>query len=239
MSKSVAILAMGHSLSNYFGDFESNGYARPHDEVWGVNSVMCWLGPKLLTHGIAMDNFNRDLKMDGGKYTQYVENMVTCGLPIIADVAYPEYPNVEAYPLKEVLDDIWPGAREFSGHVAPDLENTINFAIALAIHRKFEAIYLYGCDFRAPDNAYTIASVKEGLEEIKPWWFAYHDRNVVKHRRDLEPGEPTTMFLLGVAYQRGIHFQVTPGSTLCNMDRARYFYGYQEQPKMWESDERT
>ena len=226
---SVAILGMGFSLFDYVQDFESGGYKRPTDEVWGINSVVSWLNPNLLTMGIALDNFHRDMEMDDGKHKQYVENMVNSGLPILADVDYPEWPNVKAYPLKAVLLDIWPNATS-SAQIIPDLENTINFAIALAIHRKFDEIWLYGCDFRRKDNPPTLYAVGDALEKTKPWWFAYHNRQIVQHRRDMEPGEPCTMFLLGIAQERGISIRITHGSTLCNMDRGRYYYGYQYQP---------
>lgn len=226
---SISILGMGHSLSSYFQDFESNGYTRPTDEAWGINSVMSWLHPKLLTMGIAMDNFRRDMEMDGGKHKQYVDNMLNSGLPIIADVAYPEWSHVTAYPLREVVSDIWPNATALD-QIIPDLENTINFSIALAIHKKFDEIRLYGCDFRRKDSPPMLYAVGEALEKIKPWWFAYHDRDIVRGRRDLEPGEPCTMFLLGVAHERGIKVMIPKGSTLCNMDRGRYLYGYQEPP---------
>ena len=229
--KSVSIIAMGHSRERYLHDFDRNNYSRPTNEAWGVNSVMYWFGPELLTHGIAMDNFERDMEMDGGIHKAYVEKMLGCGLPIMADVEYPQWPQVQAYPIDDVVDDIWSGPEL----PLPDLENTINFAIALAIHRKFDELRLYGCDFRLRDDTSALMQVHGALEKIKPWWFIYHNSDIVKFRRDLEPGEPTTMFLLGVAHARGIKIHIAEGSSLCGNDRGRYAYGYQKQPVIWDT----
>lgn len=232
----ITIIGMGHTLSQYFQDFSSNGHKRVGDEVWAVNDAMVWLSPRLITHGIALDSYWRDERMDNGKFKQYVANQRECGLPIYTDVADPAWPNTIAYPLKEVVTDIWPNAKE-EADIIPDLENTICFALALAIHKKATQINLYGCDFRIPDNPYLVAAVADGLEDINPRWFAYHNREVVEGRRDMEPGEPTTMFLLGVAHARGIHYYIAPGSSLCNMDRGRYVYGYQEEPKIFNAED--
>lgn len=234
---SVAILGMGHSLSQYMQEFESAGSKRFTDETWAINSVMYWLSPLLITSGIAMDSMWRDERMDGGKWKKYVANMRGCGLPVITDKADPDWPNLQEYPLKEVIADIWPNAKS-EQQLIPDLENTINFALALAIYRKFTEIHLFGCDFRAQDDPYKIAAVKDALENIKPWWFAYHDREIVERRRDREPGEPTAMYLLGIADARGIKTIVCPGSTLGGCDRPRYLYGYQDQPDLFGEHEK-
>jgi len=235
MVKSLSIIGMGSSLSSYLQDFESAGHRRPTDEVWAINSAMYWLSPRLLTHGIAMDSFWRDERMDDGKWKQYVANMRECSLPVYTDTADPDWPNLIEYPLAEVISDIWPGAKRMED-VIPDLENTINFALALGISREFDEISLYGCDFRLHDRQSLLFQRADELEKIKPWWFVFHDRDIVKGRRDMEQGEPCTMFLLGVAHQRGIKVSIPHGSTLCNMDRTRYVYGYQTAPDVFKEN---
>jgi hypothetical protein len=238
MYRSLSIVAMGPSRISYEQDFESNGQVMPTTEVWMVNSCCYWYGPRMFTHGIALDAFDRDEVMDGGKWKQYVENITDCGKPVIADKKYDRWPNVERYPIEDVVSDIWPDAKCIDD-IVPDLENTISFATALAITRKFDEIHLYGCDFRLRDRPQLLYERADKLEKIKPWWFVFHDRDIVRGRRDQEPGEACTMFLLGVAQQRRIKIVIPPGSTLCNMDRSRYVYGYQDAPDVFKekSDE--
>ena len=233
MNKSLSIVGMGHSLTDYLQDFERH-YKKPTSETWGINSVGVWLRP--IDKIIALDNFRRDLTMEGGKHVQYVRNILDSGIPIISDVADPEWPQVEAYPLERVVRNIWPSARR-DDHCRPGLANTINYALALAIADGFTEIRLYGCDFRRSDDKYLIYALADAHHD-KPYWWPFHCRELVDHRRDLEPGEPQTMFLLGVAHQRGISIAIPPTSSLCDMDRAFYFYGYdRDQPKVFKDEE--
>lgn len=224
---SVSILGMGSTLFSYLQDHERD-YRRPTDAVWAINSVGAWLHDIDLI--IALDNFRRDMRMDGGQHIPYVQNMLRRGKPIISDVADPEWPQVEAYPLREVIANIWPDATR-ADQCAPWLQNTVNYALALALTRGFEEIRLYGCNFLANDNAFTLAAVARDDEENNvPWWFSYHRPAVNKGRRMGEPGLETTCWLLGIAHARGCRIWIPQGDSLMNRDRNMYWYGFEEQP---------
>ena len=235
--KSVAIVGMGSSDTQYKQDYESAGRKLFTTETWVVNSGAYWYGPEMFTHAIALDDFERDEKMDGGKHAEYVRKIVGCGKPVIGPVLYDRWSNVEAYPWQEVRADIWPDAKSLAD-IIPDIENTITGAVALAIQRKFDVIRLYGADFCFTDDAYLVASIADELEPIKPRWFVFHDQRIVKERRPREPGLDGTMWMLGVAHARGIKVKVCRGSTLMNQDRGRYVYGPQEPPEIFPSNEK-
>lgn len=238
---SVSILGMGATLSSYLQDFESNGYQKPTDQVWAINSAGVWL--RNCDMLIALDNFRRDTFMDGGKHRQYVKNILTSGIPIMTDVVDAELfeeleippAAVEAYPLREVISSIWPEATS-SSHCFPWFQNSVNYALALAITRGFKEIRLYGCNFVANDNPFTIAAVAQEHVE-RPYWWVYHMAPINKGRRLGEPGLETTAFLIGICHERRIDLWIANGDSLMNRDRAMYWYGYEDQPDPFEENE--
>ena len=244
MPSSVSILGMGATLSSYMQDFERD-YCKPTDQVWAINSVGVWLrGCDML---IALDNFRRDTFMDNGAHRQYVKNILTAGIPVMTDVCDAQLfeeldippAAVEPYPLREVIANIWPEAKR-NEDCFPWLQNTINYALALAITRGFTEIRLYGCNFLANDNPYTITSVAQADADNSwplPWWFSYHRPGVNKGRRMGEPGLETTCWLIGICHARGINVVIPKGDSLMNMDRYAYWYGPQLDIDPFEEDE--
>jgi hypothetical protein len=230
-SSSVSILGMGSTLFAYLQDFERD-YRRPTDDVWAINSAGVWLHDVDMI--IALDNFRRDLTMDGGAHETYVQNILKRGVPVMSDVTDSQWPQVQAYPLRDVICSIWPEAKR-NEDCFPWFQNTCNYALALAIARKYTHIRLYGCNFMAGDNPYTIAALAQEHED-KPYWWAYHMRPANKGRQLGEPGLETMCWLIGIAHQRGIEIHIPDGDSLMNKDRAMYWYGPNEQPDPFEED---
>jgi len=152
----------------------------PFDEVWGINHMGKIL--KNLDMIVCMD----DLRREQPRYT----DMLLRDIPILTSTAYPEFPTSISYPVSEVVQDI--GWMYFT--------NSVVYAVAYAIHKKFKRISLYGCDFHYP-----------GI-----------DRS--------EEARANCEFMLGIAHARGITIEVCPGSTTMDMNKKTIFYGYDKQP---------
>jgi hypothetical protein len=226
--KSVSIIAAGNSQFWYFRDFNKH-YKRPTDHVWAINDVGVHLHD--VDCIIAMDNFRRDIK----EHEQYVLNIVNRGVPVITDVADSEWPCTTPYPLRKVLDNIWPDAKDVQD-ISPPLYNTCNYALALALTEGYEEIRLYGCNFAGSDSLWTLHQEKMANPD-KPFWWMFHMKSVLRKRADGEPGGPTMHFLLGVAHERKVKVFIPPNDSLAEMDRIAafpHFYGYEEQPEPYE-----
>lgn len=158
----------------------------PFDEVWGINHMGKVL--KDVDKLFVMD----DLKVQQHRYAEMLDRDV----PIITSKAYPEFPTSVSYPLDDVLADI--GWLYFT--------NTVVYAVAYAIHKKFKRIGLFGCDFHYP-----------GVDQS-------------------EQARANCEFLLGIAHQRGIKVEVAKGSTTMDQNKITVMYGYAEQPIIHRPD---
>ena len=99
---------------------------------------------------------------------------------------YARYPGLVPFPLKEVLEEVG----------AVYLNNTVSYAIALAISIGVKQISLFGVDFTYPDAHIS------------------------------EKGRACCEFLLGLAAARGVNVQVPTTSTLMDANEHIHFYGY-------------
>ena len=153
---------------------------QPFDQVWAINHMGKLI--KEVDLIFAMD----DLKKEEDRYN----TMLTGDVPIMTSTVYPEYNCIE-YPLNDVLHDL--GQLYF--------KNTIAYAMAYAIHKKFERIGLFGCDFYYEDNSARSEQARANCE-----------------------------FWMGVAHARGIKLEVSKGSTTMDMNKVNLLYGYAKQP---------
>ena len=199
-----------------------------YDEVWTINECHQRYGwkPTLI---IALDDLERDQEM----HPEYVDCIVNAGVPVLSTEAKEQWPNVEAYPLKEVCD--W--LREHA-YPLPEklLDNTCNYAFALALTREYKKIGLFGFDWCNRDSDVNIECARvrwehKGYGEA-PDWFKYYEDLIVQARRSGEPGIEAFHFLLGMACSHGIEIHLMDSTTVLNMDRDNFFYGYQEQPNV-------
>lgn len=179
---------------------------------------------------IAMDDLHRDYKADSA----YVDKLLSAGVPIVTTVAYPKWPSSVAYPLKKIIDRL----------NLPDLiavrlfDNSLNYAIALAMCHGAWRIGFHGCSFCPPDRAGEPDCFGEEdwgsgpYARKRPDWFKFHGKMALRARRPREPGIEACHFLLGMAMARDIALSFGPGTTLLNLDREQYYYGYEEQPEI-------
>ena len=106
----------------------------------------------------------------------------------------------------------------------------------MALCRGYGRIGLFGYDFCKPfrpnDLRHRFAALyweRDGYKDI-PDWFKYYHREVV--RGAVEPGLESLHYLLGLAEGMGVRVRIHGHSSVLNMDRDKFFYGYQEQPKL-------
>lgn len=123
---------------------------------------------------------------DGNTESQRIEEIIETleeRLP-----RYEAYPGLVSFPFTEVLADL----------SLPYLNNTVSYAIALALHMGVDEIWLYGVDFTYPDAHIS------------------------------EKGRACCEFLLGRASMMGCQVFVPPESTLLDANEPDHmrFYGY-------------
>ena len=215
---SVIILGLAAwSLPN-----ECHGY----DEVWTINNAHSAYGLETDLI-IAMDDFGRDFKT----HPDYVREMVDSGIPVLSTKEDERWPTVKAYPLQEVCD--W--LSEFYPEPERILDNTCNYAFALALKQGRNPIGIYGFEWV---NRYKQVDLDCAMLRWKdngfdpPDWFKYYEADVLARRRPGEPGIESFHFLFGVAMARGVELVMGESRTILNHDRDRFFYGYHEQPNV-------
>jgi hypothetical protein len=210
-------------------------WTRPHldelsdyDQWWGINET--WYGywkkdgskPDLI---VAMDDLRRDLKTE----PDYVDRITQLGIPIIGPEKIARWPQIEAYPLKEAIEFIGlPQAwRVF--------DNSINYAMILAMMKGFQRIAVRGTDFVKPYEAVDLECAMVRWKHRKyanpPDWFKYYEELSVFRRAPTEPGNEATHFLIGWGIAKGYLFDLADTTTILNSDREKFYYGFQNQPK--------
>lgn len=160
----------------------------PFDEVWAINHMGKMLKDVDLI--IAMD----DLKEEQERY----EGMLNGETPILTSKYYEEFNCIE-FPLRDVINDLHSDGVSYMGMY---FRNSVSYAVAYAIYKKFDRISLFGCDF-------------------------YYD-NAIKS----EEARANCEFWLGFAHARGIKIEVSKGSTTLDMNKPQKLYGYAEQPQL-------
>ena len=134
--KSVAIVAMGASHSDYTGEASmANSRYQVADEIWAINAM-----GDVIKHDrlFIMDDLRVFVKRMADTKPWYTQWMMKHDKPIITSVDYPEFPSSEAYPLEQVVNNL------SNPHY---YNSTVAYAVALAIVEKFDKIRLYGADF--------------------------------------------------------------------------------------------
>lgn len=193
----------------------------------------------------AMDDLERDqserylpswpsgLEVEEDHSGRYVKDIVEAGCPVLTTAHKPQWPTTEAYPLQEVVD--WLNIPPYLAcHI---LTNTINYSLAYLGYKGAKTIRLFGVDFTRHDEKSIVSRQINFLDRNKwPDWTVYYMEALI--RTPVEPGMDGCLWLMGNLNGRGIEvcLPVTPdeqqfqSTTLLDMDRPRFFYGYQEQP---------
>lgn len=207
-------------------DQRTQPYKPPQDcDVWGINNAHAAhkFKPDLI---LALDDLQRDY--DSGNHYDYVFQIVEAKCPVYSARRHDQWPSVEPYPLKEVLDKL-----NMNRNAWYLFDNTVCYAVALAIARGYTTVSLYGCEFVQPydDIELDVANYrwkKKGYD--CPSWFAYHSKDIVWRRTPMEPGYESLHWWLGYGAAKGVLFHTPQNSAILNRDRASHFYGYQTQP---------
>lgn len=143
--KSVAVIGLGPSHSEYFNARCSKKDYLSVDEVWTINSAINALKAD---KAFCMD----DLRHIERIYPAWSTILRRSTTPIITCYAYDDWPNAYAYPIEEVCDNL-----------KDDLfTNTVAYIIGYAIYIKVKELYMFGCDFMYPD----MKSVESGLQSV-------------------------------------------------------------------------
>lgn len=143
--KRVAIVAMGASIGAYCQLASSRGgWFEVADEVWAINATA------------AVVKHHRAFVMDDVKHTIHKEahedkRATALGIlrwlpnhpgPVYTSKAYPEWPALVEYPLRDVLQAV--GGVEY-------MNTTVAYAVGMAMYLGVQELSLYGCDFTYPN----------------------------------------------------------------------------------------
>ena len=119
------------------------GIANMADEVWAINATGA-----VLQHDRAFcmddlrDTIPREAKEGKKVAQQMLEWIKKHPGPVYSSTAYPEYPSVVEFPIRDVLANI--GGISY-------LNTTVAHAIAFAMYLGVQELGLYGCDYSYPD----------------------------------------------------------------------------------------
>ena len=217
--KSVAIIALGPSMTKYMGDFFRNDSKRFTDEVWTINHGAHFL--KDIDMVLAMDDPRHKHK----EYGNYIPKICEQGVPIVTSTPR-TYANMYEYPLREIVNDLdlwhfdlWASGVDASHPMT--INNSCAYALAYALWLGCTKIWLYGFDFGSRPQ---VRDIRDG----DPYWRAHHlpaNMKVVA-----EPGEDMVTFFLGYAHAKGVKVRIAPGTHLMNQDIEGYYYGYFDKP---------
>lgn len=187
MGKSVTIVAMGDSRRAYLeGAIYPQGGAPLGGEVWAINLMGAIIRADRV---ILMDDL--DALMARSDWSPEVFGALKrLRVPLITSSLHPDFPTSEAYPLEKVVS---------AG--LPYLNNTVAYAVALAVAEGVDDLWLFGCDFGY-----------EGRPEIK------------------EAGRACVEFWLGIAAARGMALHLPPSTSLLDSHKGVALYGYRDQP---------
>lgn len=140
----VAIIAMGSSCAAYAQlSAARGGWFGVADEIWAINATA---GIFKHHRAFVMDDVKHTITREaeeGAKTAQGILKWLPHSkVPVYSSKAYPEWPALVEYPLRDVLQSI--GGLDY-------LNTSVAHAVAFAIHLGVKEISLYGCDFTYPD----------------------------------------------------------------------------------------
>lgn len=191
--ESVAIVGMGPSIRTYVtAAIDAGGPEHLVDEVWAVNLAGAVIGHDKLFH---MDDLHvqraRSEARPGTREGASVEWLVEHDRPIFTSKVHADFPMSVGYPIEGVVKAT--GSEYFN--------NTVPYAVAMAVMLGVKNIHLYGCDYAYPDGGST----------------------------RVEPGRACLEWWLGYCMARGITITLPPDTTLLDSlsNPGRKLYGYE------------
>lgn len=196
----VAIVAMGPSRNDYLQECvaKSSRFAVA-DETWAINAMGGTIQHDRLICMDALPYFAKAAREANPALAGFADWLAKHPGPIYTQRKYEGFPGSVAYPLEEVLNCL--------GYAY--LNNTVAYAVALAITMGVRHIKMFGADFTAGQHA------------------------------DGQTGRACVEYWLAVACQRGMRVTIAPSSTLCDQKTGRQLYGYSKPPKIEFQNGRT
>lgn len=188
-AKKVIILAMGSSRTDFDAMqlIEQRPELLQDAELWGIN----YMGAvKRLHRIIHVDPVHRYLGHAPVK--DMCDFALKDGIPLYTSWPHPFYSNHVLYPFDKVYQSL--GTHYFN--------NSVAYALALAMTEGFTDIGLFGADFSYP-NAHMSESGRGNCE-----------------------------FLIGIGTQRGIRFAIAQSSTLLDLYCQQQPYGFFADPNL-------
>jgi hypothetical protein len=189
----VAIVAMGPSHAEYVSEClnKSSRWAVA-DETWAINAMGGVIGHDRLICMDALPYFAKAARDKNPALAGYKDWLHLHPGPIYTQQVYDGFPGSVEYPLDDVVK-----ACGF-----PYFNNTVAYAIGLAILMKVEHIKLYGCDFTAGQHA------------------------------DGQTGRACVEYWISYAITKKIKVTIAATSTLCDQKSGRKLYGYSSPPDL-------
>lgn len=141
--KHVAILGLGPSVRQYLEIVKRWGGRRAYcDETWGINALGDVFACDRIFHmdDVRIQAIRAEAKPDSN-IARMLEWLKTTRTPVITSRAHPEFPALEEFPLREVVER-FPLAY---------FNSTAAYAIAYALHVGAKKISCFGMDFTYPD----------------------------------------------------------------------------------------
>lgn len=186
----ISIVALGPSSQHYVEVIKGIGGRHAFcDEVWAINAMGNVVDCDRIFH---MDDVRiqelRAIARPKGNIANMLKWMRLHPGPIYTSRVHSDYPGLVEYPLEAVINDF--GYDYFN--------NTVSYAVALAIHIGVKKITFWGIDFS------------------------------YEHSHHAEKGRANVEYWIGRAMERGIKIATTPKSTLLDacVPRSERLYGY-------------
>lgn len=189
----VALVAMGPSHAEYVSNCLS-GSSRfaVADETWAINAMGNVIEHDRLVCMDALPYFAKAARELNPSLAGYKDWLHLHPGPIYTQKKYEGFPGSVEYPLKEVL-----GACGYAY-----FNNTVAYAVGLAILMKVKHLKLFGCDFTAGQHA------------------------------DGQTGRACVEYWLANCIHRGMKVTIASTSTLCDQKTGRQLYGYSSPPDL-------
>ncbi|MGV3659799.1 MAG: hypothetical protein ACO1TE_06435 [Prosthecobacter sp.] len=187
----VAIVAMGPSRGDYLSEcVKQSSRHRVADETWAINAMGGVIQHDRLICMDALPYFAMAAREASPALDGYRDWLAKHPGPVYSQKRYEGFPGSVEYPLAAVLNAC--GYAYFN--------NTVAYAVGLAIQQQVRHLKLYGCDFTAGQHA------------------------------DGQTGRACVEYWLSVCIQRGMRVTISPSSTLCDQKSGRVLYGYSKAP---------
>jgi hypothetical protein len=153
----IAILGLGPSVKQYLELTKRFGGRRAYcDQTWCINALGDVFACDRIFH---MDDVRiQQIRADaqpGSNIARMLDWLKTTRIPVVTSQIHPDYPALEAFPLRDVL------SRFPLGY----FNNTAPYALAYALHVGATKVSLFGCDYTY-DN---VAQAERGRACLEFW----------------------------------------------------------------------